>query len=88
MADNLLLKFRDADSEFGVTRNTIQRLAKQLNMTETSVVHIAMARLAKDLLPAYERDEGPLSAQDRQFIAKEGKSHLPRGKVVSRKSLL
>ena len=88
MGDNLLLKFRDADSEFGVTRNTIQRLAKELNMTETSVVHIAMARLAKDLLPSYERDDGPLSAPDRRFIAKEGKAHLPRGKVVSRKSLV
>ena len=51
------------------------------------VVHLALSRFAKDVLPAYEADDGPLTEADRAWLRKSAKPHLPKGKLVSRKSL-
>lgn len=59
----LLVSFRSRDGIFGVTRNTMRKLAAELNLNETQVVHVALRRLADSVLPAYEADDGPLSAQ-------------------------
>ena len=53
----------DGDTPFGVSRRTVKRLAKQLGRTETEVIHFAIAQLASALLPAYEPDDGALSAK-------------------------
>lgn len=58
----LLLNFRRSDGLFGVTRSTMRKLAAELNLNETQVVHVALRRLADSVLPAYEADDGPLSA--------------------------
>ena len=57
----LLISFRDKDGPLGVTRNTVRKLAAELDLKETQVVHFALRRLAESVLPAYEPDDGPLS---------------------------
>jgi len=61
-AKKSLLNFRSSDGLFGVTRNTMRKLAAELNLNESQVVHVALRRLADSVLPAYEADDGPLSA--------------------------
>lgn len=59
----LLVSFRSKDGLFGVTRGTMRKLATELNLKETQVVHVALRRLADSVLPAYEPDDGPLGAE-------------------------
>lgn len=83
----LLLTFRTKDTSTGVTRNTIQQLASQLDINETAVVHLALAKLAKETLPAYEPDDGPLTDQKVLVIQEKGKPLLPTGQIIARRSL-
>lgn len=86
-ADSLLLKFRAKDSRLGVTRETVKALASELDTTETQVVHMALRRLATELLPAYEADDGPLTAAQRAVVRKQAKAAMPTGKVLDKQSL-
>lgn len=88
MNDKLLLKFRQKDSPYGVTRQTLKALSEELDMSETLVVHLAVSRFAKEVLPGYEADEGPLPAQYLRWLRRSAQAQLPKGKVVGRKSLL
>ena len=63
VSENLLVKFRSKDTQFGVTRGTVKALAKELDVNETQVIHMALSKLAFDVLPAYELDDGPLTAK-------------------------
>ena len=85
---DLLVKFQNKDSGLGVTRDTLQRMATKLGVSETSVIHLALARLAKDTLPAYEEDDGPLSDVELDAIQKVAAPLLPKGRVVKKRSLL
>jgi hypothetical protein len=82
--DAMLFRFRAQDTAFGVTRRTIQALAEQLGMSETQVLHVALARMARDTLPAYEPDNGPLT--DKQLAAL--RRMVPQGKMKVTSSLL
>jgi len=88
MTDKLLLKFRAKNTRYGVTRETLKSLAAELDTTETMVIHLAISRFAKEVLPAYEGDDGPLSSSYFVWLKQIAKSRLPRGKVVSKKSLV
>jgi hypothetical protein len=88
MSDKLLLKFRARNTPYGVTRETLKALSVELDMTETMVIHLAVSRFAKEVLPAYEPDEGPLSPGYVAWLRKTAKSRLPKGRVISKKSLL
>lgn len=66
----LLLQFRPTDTLAGVTRETVKRLAAQLGFNETQTVHFALAKLAREVLPAYEPDEGALTQKDIEAIHK------------------
>ncbi len=57
----LLVRLPDNDSPLKVSRATLSALSRHLGTTETQVVHIALSRLAREVLPQYEPDEGPLS---------------------------
>ncbi len=83
-AEALLFRFRDRDTPYGVTRRTADSLAKHLGMSETQVLHIALAKMASEQLPAYEQDDGPLT--DRQIAAL--KQIVPQGRMKVTKSLL
>lgn len=68
--EKLLLKFRSANTVTGITRSTAKKIAKELGLNETQVVHLALARLAQEVLPAYEQDDGPLSKKEIAAIKK------------------
>ena len=84
---SLLLKFRTRNTQFGVTRETVKALAARFDLSETEVVHMALSRMAKDELPAYEADDGPLSARDIKSLSKIASAALPRAKIVKKQSL-
>ena len=86
-SENLLVKFRSKDTQFGVTRSTVKALAKQLDVNETQVIHVALSKLASDVLPAYELDDGPLTEKQVTALRKDVEKHFPRGKLISRESL-
>ena len=87
VADSLLLKFRTKNSRFGVTRETVKALANELDTTETQVVHMALSKLAEEMLPAYEADDGPLTASQLSSVRKRAKAAMPKGKVLARQRL-
>jgi hypothetical protein len=88
MNDKLLLKFRDKDTAYGVTRETLKVLSEQLEMTETMVIHLAMSRFANEILPAYAADGGPLSRDYLKWLRNAAGTDLHKGRVVSKKSLV
>ena len=85
---NLLLKFKSKDSPYGVTRETLKAMAEEMDVSETMAVHLALSRLARDVLPAYEVDDGPLTASDLARIRKAAQPMLPKGKVRNKRSRL
>jgi hypothetical protein len=79
----ILLRYRDQDTAYGVTRKTTTRLAKTLGLSETQVVHVALANLARQTLPRYEPDDGPLTRQQMDEIRRL----QPPGRMKVLKSL-
>jgi hypothetical protein len=77
LRQGIVFRFRDADTRFGVSRRTTTRLAKQLGMTETEVIHFAIAQLAREQLPAYEPDDGALTPKQLERI----KQLEPQGRM-------
>ena len=88
ISDSLLLKFRAKDTRFGVKRSTLKALASELGVTETEVVHIALSKLAEQILPAYEPDNGPLTAGQLASVRKAAEPGMPKGKVLGKQTLL
>jgi hypothetical protein len=86
-ASGFLLKFRDADSSYGVTRGTVKAISSSLGLTETQVVHIALSKLAQEVLPAYEPDDGPLTQEQLAALRRDAKERLAKGEILSRQSL-
>jgi hypothetical protein len=84
---SLLLKFRSHNTQFGVTRETVKAMADRFDLSETEVVHMALSRLAKEELPAYDADEGPLSAREFRHLRKIADAALPKGRIVTKQSL-
>lgn len=82
-AEGILLRYRDKDTAYGVTRKTASRLAESLGLSETQVVHVALAKLARQTLPRYEVDEGPLAQEQMDAIDRL----QPPGRMKVRKSL-
>ena len=58
----MLLKFKHKDTVMGVQKQTVKRMAELLGFNETDVVHYALSKLAREVIPAYEIDDGPLTA--------------------------
>ena len=83
----LLVKFRGRDTRYGVTRSTVKSLAAELDVSETQVVHLALSKLAEEVLPAYEPDDGPLTAAQLSVVRKLAKATLPSGNVIAKQSL-
>jgi hypothetical protein len=79
----VLLRYRDRDTAFGVTRKTTTRLAKTLGLSETQVVHVALANFARQTLPRYEADNGPLTQQQMNEIRRL----QPPGRMKVKESL-
>jgi hypothetical protein len=60
----MLLKFKRKDSPLGVQKATVKQMANLLGFNETDVVHYALSKLAKEIIPAYELDEGALTESE------------------------
>ncbi len=87
--NNLLLKFKVKDTPYGVTRETLKAIAEEIDVSETMAIHLALSRLAKDVLPAYEMDDGPLSKSDLARIRKVAQPKIDnKGKLLRSRSLL
>ena len=84
---SLLVKFRSKDTQFGVTRGTVKALAEELDVNETQVIHMALSKFARDVLPAYAPDDGPLSAKQVRALRKDAAQQLPKGKLLSQEAL-
>jgi hypothetical protein len=86
-SESLLVKFRAKDTQYGVTRGTVKVLAKELDVSETQVIHIALSKLAGDVLPTYELDDGPLTEKQVTALRKDVEKRFPRGRLISRETL-
>jgi len=60
-APSMLLKFKRKDSPLGVQKATVKQMANLLGFNETEVVHYALSKLAREIIPAYQLDDGPLT---------------------------
>jgi hypothetical protein len=60
---------------------------ESLRVNETQPIHIEASKLAADVPPAYELDDGPLTAKQIAALRKDVEKHFPRGKLISRESL-
>ncbi len=67
----ILLRYREKDSALGVSRETAISLAETLGVSETQVIHVALAQLARQTLPRYEMDNGPLTDDQYRAIEKQ-----------------
>ena len=76
-SSSILLRYRAADSDYGVSRKTAARLAQTLGLNETQVIHVALAKFARQTLPQYEPDNGPLTEKQ---MRKMERLH-PRGRM-------
>ena len=83
-ANQIAFRYRPADSATGVTRETAKRLAERLGVDETQAIHLALHETAVRLLPQYEADDGPLTAEQVRQI----KERAPQGKKKSVRSSL
>lgn len=69
--DALLMRFQPTDTATKVSRATLSRLAKQLGYArEAEVLHYAVRKLADEVLPHYEPDDGPLTAKQLAAVRK------------------
>ena len=66
---DFLLRLRDRDTQNGVSRVTLARLANCMGLSETELIHKALVDYARTNLPQYEPDDGPLTAQQHRRIA-------------------
>ena len=70
-ASGILLRYREKDSALGISRETATKLAESLGVSETQVIHVALAQLARQTLPRYAVDNGPLSDEQYNAIEKQ-----------------
>ena len=82
-APGILLRYRDRDSAYGVSRSTAIKLADTLGVSETQVIHVALAHLAQQALPRYEIDNGPLTDEQMDEIQRL----QPAGRMKTRERL-
>lgn len=82
--ESLLLRLRPADTPNGISSATLARMAAVLGLPETQVIHQALRKLATEVLPAYEADNGPISAR----MVKSLKKRVPQGRYKSAASSL
>ena len=79
----MLFRYRNQDTVAGISRKTALRMAETLGLSETQAIHLALARLAKETLPRYEPDDGPLNAEQIKAI----RALEPQGRMVVHEEL-
>jgi hypothetical protein len=71
----LLFRMPEEDSEARISRQTLARMAAARGTSETEVLHLAARRLADEILPLYEPDNGPLT--DQQMVRITALANVP-----------
>lgn len=66
---DFLLRLRDRDTQNGVSRVTLARLADRMGLSETELIHKALVDCARTNLPQYKPDDGPLTERQHRRIA-------------------
>lgn len=79
----ILLRYRESDTAYGVSRKTARKLADTLGLSETQVIHVALAQFARQNLPQYEPDDGPLTPRQTEEIRRL----QPPGRMKTKESL-
>jgi hypothetical protein len=83
-SSSLLMHFPPTDSATRVSRATVTKLAKQLGYdSDSNVLHYAALRLAREVLPTYEPDDGLPTEKQMAAIRKAG-GVKGGGKVLSK----
>ena len=82
--DSLLFRLRPADTRSGISRKTLKELAAYFDVSDTQVIHHALRKLADEVLPAYEPDDGPLTDEQMEWIRNEVRKdgHLDHDRVL------
>jgi hypothetical protein len=84
-SDQLLLRFRATDTQYGISRATVEKLVNYLGFaSETQVIHYALSKLAKEVLPSYEADDGELTPTQLTVL----REAEPQGRATSVRSSL
>jgi CHAD domain-containing protein len=84
-SDALLMRFQPSDTATKISRATLAKLAKQLGyQRESEVLHYAALKLASEVLPSYEPDDGPLTDKQMAAIRKA----VPQNQLKSVKASL
>lgn len=82
-SEALLMRFQADDTASKVSRDTVKRLAKQLGLKrEAEVLHYAVKKLAAEVLPHYELDDGALTPKQLAAIRKAA-GPVGQGRVTS-----
>jgi hypothetical protein len=81
---SIRLRLPPRDTAIAISHATLLRLATHLGMSEIETVHYAVKQLAKEVLPAYEADEGGLTPRQLAAIRKR----VPQGRGKRVKSTL
>lgn len=77
-ANNPLLMRFQPDTASRVSRKTVKLLAQQLGLKgDSEVLHYAVKKLASEVLPVYEKDDGLLTRRQLAAIKKA----VPQGRV-------
>ncbi|MDB5969350.1 MAG: hypothetical protein JWQ90_1800 [Hydrocarboniphaga sp.] len=61
VTNKTLLRYRTADSFMGVTRKTALAVARQLGVSETQLIHQALAEFVGRVVPQYETPDDEIS---------------------------
>lgn len=67
-ANSFLLRFKEKDSINGITSETFENLIDATGMTKTELVHFALISMVDKFIPAYEKDDGPLTEAQLQLL--------------------
>jgi len=67
-ATSFLFRLRSQDTPTSVSANTFERLIKEMGLSKTDVLHLALKKLADEYLPAYEADDADLTDAQIQYL--------------------
>jgi hypothetical protein len=79
-SNQIAFRYRPLDSATGVSRTTTKRLAEQLGVDETQVIHLALHELATKHLPQYQADDGALTKAQLNQVKKSAPK--PKGGTI------
>ncbi len=83
-AHGFLFRLKRQDTPTGVSQDTMKLLMKELGMSQTEVVHLALRKLADNFLPTYQPDDEQLTPAQIQIIREASNaSDIPEDRFVN-----